>query len=156
MACSFLVLDPTEGVPTLQEFAKRVQQVVDIAAVLESLGWEIEADLSYEALVLAYPPYDVNNEEELFMLIESAGINLLGLGVADEYSDEEDDEEEEGDWDDEIAEFFDSGPMMKEEVAQQLVGKTITEVDTKYDTLILGFNDGSKLFIDGDEAVLEE
>jgi hypothetical protein len=156
MACSFLVLDPTEGVPTLQEFAKRVQQVVDIAAVLESLGWGIEADLSYEALVLAYPPYDVNNEEELFMLIESAGINLLGLGVADEYSDEEDDEEEEGDWDDEIAEFFDSGPMMKEEVAQQLVGKTITEVDTKYDTLILGFNDGSKLFIDGDEAVLEE
>lgn len=157
-----LVLDPTEGAPTLQEFAKRCQKIADIAEALERVGWDIEADLSYEALVIASPPHEVECEEELLSLVEALGIDIKGVG----YPEMDDDEDLEEAFDDDFFDMDiddedddddeDDGPLLDQEQAQNLIGKRISDVDNSFDTMTLKFDDGSKLIIDGYEAILEE
>lgn len=164
-----LILDPTEGIPTLQEFAKRCQKIADISDKLESLGWEIDSDLSYEPFVVASPPQDIENEDELQMLLEALEINYTDIGYLDTEEDSADDDLEEDfenedfydddldfdDDDDEIEGFCNDEDILGEEAKDSLVGRTITNVECFCDCLTFKFEDGGQLVIEGCDAFLE-
>lgn len=164
MLLAKLILDPSEGAPSLQEFARRCQKIADIGDKLEAAGWELEADLCYEPLVVCKPPHDIDSEDELLALLEAMDVDVSGVGYPevddDDLEDVEDLFEEEDLEDifceDEFTDDDDDSPLMDQEEAQNLIGRKITAVDAMFDTMTLKFEDGSKLIIDGYDAILEE
>lgn len=161
-----LILDPTEGLPTLQEFAKRCQKIADISDKLEDLGWEVDSDIGGELFVVVSPPQDIDNEEELITILETLEIDYTGVGYVDtEYDDDDDllDEFEEMAFEEMYEEndedFYDDESfvhdLLDEEDVDSLVGRTINSVDCICDCITLHFADGGQLTIEACEAFLE-